>query len=68
MGAIGLAFHQQATAELGSDDLGEAGEEGLRERLGERGGYGSGFAKVLRDNDGHFELDWFSWTGPIVNL
>jgi len=38
----GLAFHQQAADQLGGDDLGRAGEEGLGEVLGERGGYGSG--------------------------
>ena len=38
--AIGLAFHQQAADELGGDDLGGAGEEGLGEVLGGRGGYG----------------------------
>ena len=37
-----LAFHQQAADELGGDDLSGAGEEGLREVLGERGSYGSG--------------------------
>ena len=41
--AIRLAFHQQAADELGGDDLlGGAGEEGLGEVLGRRGGYGSG--------------------------
>ena len=38
----GLALHQQAADELGGDDLGGTGEEGLREVLGGRGGYGSG--------------------------
>ena len=43
--AILLAFHQQATDEVGSDQLGGAGEEGLGERWGllaGRGGYRSG--------------------------
>ena len=44
--AIGLAFHQQATDEIGGDDLGWSGEEGLGEGLGERGGYGSGLDEV----------------------
>ena len=35
-------LHQKAADELGGDDLGGAGEEGLGEVLGERGGYGSG--------------------------
>ena len=30
--AIGLAFHQQASDELGGDDLSGAGEEGLGEK------------------------------------
>jgi len=38
-----LALHQQTTDELGGDDLGRAGEEGLGEVLGVGGGYGSGF-------------------------
>ena len=45
--AIGLAFHQQAADELGGDELGRAGDEGLGEMvwelLGGRGGYGGGF-------------------------
>ena len=44
--ARGLAFHQQATDEVGGDLLGGAAEEGLGEIwevLGDgRGGYGSG--------------------------
>jgi len=40
--AIRLAFHQQAADQLGGDQLGGAGEEGLGEVLGGRGGYGSG--------------------------
>jgi len=38
-----LAFHEHAADELGCNLLGRAGEEGLGEVLGERGGYGSGF-------------------------
>ena len=38
--AIRLAFHQQAADELGGNLLGGAGEEGLGEVLGGRGGYG----------------------------
>ena len=38
--AIGLAFHQQAADQLGGNLLGGAGEEGLGEVLGGRGGYG----------------------------
>ena len=41
--ASGLAFHQQAADQLGGNLLGGAGEEGLGEVLGGRGGYGSGF-------------------------
>ena len=38
-----LALHQKAANELGGDDFGGAGEEGLGEVLGERrGDYGSG--------------------------
>jgi hypothetical protein len=44
--AIELAFHQEASDEVGGDQLGRAGEEGLGERWGvlgdERYGYGSG--------------------------
>ena len=40
--ARGLALHQQAADELGGKLLGGAGEEGVGEVLGERGGYGSG--------------------------
>ena len=39
---IRLAFHQQAADELGGNLLGGAGEKGLGEGLGKRGGYGSG--------------------------
>ena len=48
--AVLLAFHQQATDEVGGDQLGGAGEEGVRERwrlLGGCGGYGSGLAATL---------------------
>ena len=41
--AIRVAFHQQAADEVGSDDLCWATEEGVREGLGKRGGYGSGW-------------------------
>jgi len=44
---------QQAADELGGDQLGRAGEEGLGEGLevlGGRGGYGSGY---WRDGGGH---------------
>ena len=43
-----LAFHQQATDQLGGDDLSWAGEETLGEdweSVGGRGGYGSGFVR-----------------------
>jgi len=46
--AIGLALHHQAADELGSDELGGAGEEGWREVLGRRGGYGSGLGDEWR--------------------
>jgi len=35
----------KAADELGRDQLGGAGEEGLGEELGERGGYGSGLGE-----------------------
>ena len=38
--ASGLAFHKQAADQLGGNLLGGAGEEGLGEVLGGRGGYG----------------------------
>jgi len=41
--AIGLAFHQQAADQLGGNELGGAGEEGLGKVLGGCGGYGSGY-------------------------
>jgi len=44
-----LALHQQAADELGGDDLGRAGEEGVREVLGGRGGYGSGLGGAIKD-------------------
>jgi len=44
--AIGLAFHQQAANELGGNLLGGAAEEGLREVLSRRGGYGSGCVRL----------------------
>jgi predicted ribosomally synthesized peptide with nif11-like leader len=37
---------QQATDEVGGDDLGWAGEEGWGEVVGCRGGYGSGFLRI----------------------
>jgi len=40
--AIGLAFHQQAADQLGGNELGGAGEEGLGERWEGLGGYGGG--------------------------
>jgi hypothetical protein len=46
--AIGLAFHQKASDELGGDLLGGAAEEGLGEGwegLGGLGGYGSGLMR-----------------------
>jgi hypothetical protein len=43
--ALPLAYHKQTTDELGCDDLGGAGEEGLEEALGERGGYGNGLMR-----------------------
>jgi hypothetical protein len=45
---IRLLPHQQTADELGGDDLGRAGEEGLGESwevLGGRGGYGSGLMR-----------------------
>ena len=51
--AIRLALHQQAADEVGGNQLGGAGEEGLGEVLGGLGGYGSGFfEEVLSDADG----------------
>ena len=45
---IRLAFHQQAADQLGGNELGGAGEEALGEMQGERGGFGSGFARWAR--------------------
>jgi len=45
--AVCLAFHQQTTDELGGDQLGGAGEEGLGECCEGLGGYGSGFETCL---------------------
>jgi len=44
--AIGLAFYQQAADEVGGNQLGGAGEEGLGKVLGGRGGYGSGLKAI----------------------
>jgi hypothetical protein len=47
------SLHQQAADQLGGNLLGRAGEEGLGEVLGGRGGYGCGFCEeVLSDADG----------------
>ena len=46
-----LAFHQQAADELGGNHLGRAGEEGLREVLGGRGGYGSGLSGWMEEKE-----------------
>ena len=40
-----ISFHQQAVDELGGNLLGGAAEKGVGEVLGERGGYGSGYAR-----------------------
>ena len=40
--AIGLPFHQQAADEDGDNLRGGAGEKGVEEVMGGRGGYGSG--------------------------
>ena len=42
---MSLARHHKAADELGGNLLGGAGEEGLGEVLGGRGGYGSGFVR-----------------------
>ena len=39
-----MAFHQQAADQLGGDDLGGAGEEGLGECWEGLSGYGSGLS------------------------
>ena len=44
--ARGLALHKQAADEIGGNLLGGAAEEGLREVLGGRGGYGCGLGEV----------------------
>ena len=57
--AIHLPPHQQAADELGGNGFGRAGEEGLGEVLGERGGYGSGLVREcwgLRDPGGKGSL------------
>ena len=41
-----LAFDQQAADQLGGNLLGGAAEEGLREVLSRRGGYGSGCVRL----------------------
>ena len=46
--AIGLAFHQKATDEVGSNLLGRTAEEGVREGLGKGGGYGSGLGMAWK--------------------
>jgi len=43
--AVLLVFHQQATNQLGGDQLGRAGEEGLGERWERVYGYGSGLGE-----------------------
>ena len=45
--AIGLAFHQQAADEVGGNNLGGAGEEGLGEGWEVVDGFGSGLGKPL---------------------
>ena len=52
--SIHLTFHQPAAHQIGGDDLSGTGEEGLEERLGERGGYGSGAF-----------LDWYKVGGLV---
>jgi len=42
----GLPLHQQAADELGGNLLGGAGEEGVGEVLGKRGGYVSGSMRL----------------------
>ncbi len=47
--AVLLAYHQQATNQVGGDQRGRAGEEGLREGwevMSGRGGYGSDFVAI----------------------
>ena len=45
--AVVLAFHQPAANQLRGNDLRWAAEEGFREGLGERGGYGRGLNTCL---------------------
>jgi hypothetical protein len=50
--AVLLAFHQQATNQVGGDQLGRAGEEGLGEGWEGVDGFGGGFVrKGLRGAD-----------------
>ena len=51
--AIGLAFYQQAADEVGGNQLGGAGEEGLGKVLGSRGGCGSGLGRVWQRRSRH---------------
>ena len=48
--AIGLAFHQTAAHQIGSDQLGRAGEKALGERWEIVGGFGSrlGVSKLIQ--------------------
>ena len=55
--ARGLAFDQQAADEVGGNQLGGAGEEGVRERLGKGGGYGSGLGDGWRVL-GYADIAW----------
>ena len=55
---IVLALHQQAANQVGGDQLGGAGEEGLGEVLGGRGdglggGYGSGYVRAASNPANH---------------
>ena len=67
--AIGLAFHQQAADELGGDNLSGAGEEGLGEVFGGRGGYGCGLgwggmgysSSILSANSCHTKQTPLHW-------
>ena len=61
--AIRLALHQQAADQLGSNQLGGAGEEGLGEGwevLGGRGGYGDGFGDRWRRLGGGAYTDTYN--------
>ena len=65
-----LAFHQQAADELGGDNLGGAGEEGLGEVFGGRGGYGSGLGDEVKHQyppQIHFSV-WFSLSPAPYHL